>query len=101
LSLPLIVLSRDVTKERTVIASTRVEEQRQERRNEPIGGHGDKVGGPNVFEKGNRAVLINGEMSRRIHEQRPYQLVLQGIDTCSFLKLPANPDFLLSVLNRG
>ena len=35
LPLPLIVLSRDVTEERPVLAHTRVEEQRQERRDEP------------------------------------------------------------------
>ncbi len=64
---PLIVLPGDVPKERSVLACIWVEEQRQERRCEPIRGHGDEVGCPDVLEKGDCTVAVDRKMSRRVH----------------------------------
>ena len=67
LPLPLIVLPGDVPKQRSVLARIWVEEQRQERRREPIRGHGDEVGCPDALEKGDRAVPVDRKMSGRVH----------------------------------
>ena len=59
-----------MTTQRPVLADSGVEQQGQERRNQPILGHGHKIGRANLCKESGRALMVDCEVSGRVQGRK-------------------------------